>query len=94
MFKTQFTSVFLGLGEGRYSEKEGPGELYDIPKVAFSSHLVMEASKGCGKVVCTRLIHPTWDGSMDVSSNRTREMVVHLLRAWCWDGSWPGNSCQ
>lgn len=48
MFKTQFTSVsqpILGLGKGRCSKKEGPGELYDIPKVAFSSHLAMEASK-------------------------------------------------
>lgn len=64
MFKTQFTAVsqpILGLGKGRYSEEEGPGELYGIPKVALSSHLAMEASKDCGEVVCTRLIHPPCD---------------------------------
>lgn len=68
MFKTQLTSVsqpILGSGKGRYSSKEGPGALHGIPKVAFSRHLALEASKDCGKVVCTCFIHPSYDGSTD-----------------------------
>lgn len=65
--------------------KEGPGELHGIPKVVFNSRLAVEARRDCGKVcekvVCACLIHPSHDGNIDVSSNRTREMVVHSLRA-------------
>lgn len=51
-----------------------------ILKVVFNSHLVVEASRDCVKAVGACLIHP-YDGNIDVSSNRTWEMVVHLLRA-------------
>lgn len=93
MFKTWLTSVpqpILGLGKGRYIEKEGSGELHGIPKVVFSSHFAVESSRDCEKVVCTCLIHLSYDRSTDVSSNRTRgndssfteSMVLGLEMAW------------
>lgn len=54
MFKTWlplFSQPFLGLGDGREGEKEGPSTLHCVPQMAFSSHLAVEASRDCGEGV-------------------------------------------
>lgn len=97
VFRTRLTSVsqpILGLGKGRNSVKVGPGELHGISRaLVFNSqpHLLsVEANRDCGKVFCAHLIHPSYDRSIDVSSNRTLEnsslfaesMMLGLKMAW------------
>lgn len=46
-----FFQLFLGWGDGREGEKEGPSMLHCVPQMDFSSRLAVEASRDCGEGV-------------------------------------------